>query len=234
MAECKEKKGFPAKSGAPVIFSLTLKIMEFLGCKIITKRKVFRPRPETCFWVGEAQKEIKNNKKKSGIKVLDIFSGSGCVGISILMNVQGTRVDFVDISSEALAQIKENVLLNRIAKNRYKVIKSDMFKKVKGKYDFIFANPPYVALNRLAEVQKEVLKKDPHLALFGGKEGMLYIEILLNKAKKHLGPGAKIFIEYDPLQKENIKKILEMEKYEYTFKKDQFKKFRWLKAWLRT
>ena len=206
--------------------------MKFLSCKITTKRKVFRPRPETCFWVGEAQKEIENSKKKSKIKVLDIFSGSGCVGISILKHIKAARVDFVDISGEALIQIKENVLLNRIAEERYRVIKSDMFKKIKGKYDFIFANPPYVALNRLAEVQKEVLKKDPHLALFGGKEGMLYIEILLKEAKKHLLPGGKIFMEYDPLQKENIKRILEREKYEYIFKKDQFKKYRWLKAWL--
>jgi methylase of polypeptide subunit release factors len=91
---------------------------------------------------------------------LDIFSGSGCIGISLLSHFSNIKqMDFVDIWPAALKQIKLNLALNKIKESRYKIYRSDLFNKLKGKkYDFIFANPPYVALNRISEVQDEFLK----------------------------------------------------------------------------
>src|SRR3989304_2329730 len=202
--------------------------MKFINCRIDVLKKVFRPRPETEFWVGKALSNIKN--KKSNIKnsaILDIFSGSGCIGIAVLKSSESACVDFVDISKDAISQIKINLNLNKIPENRYKIYQSNLFEKLKGKkYDFIFANPPYVALDRIGEVQKEVLKKDPHVALFAGKDGMLIIEKFLSQVKKYLKPDGKIFMEFDPQQTGKIKEILKKESLNVQFKKDQFGKIR--------
>lgn len=163
------------------------------------------------------------------MRVLDIFAGTGCIGIAVLKKIKGSFVDFADISEEAISQIKINLKLNKIAKNRYKVFKSNLFEKVKKeKYDFIFANPPYVALKRIKEVDKEVLQKEPHRALFAGKDGMICIEKFLKQAKNFLKPSGKIFLEFDSLQKEKIEKILKKEKYKkWKFFRDQYKKWRY-------
>ena len=215
-----------------------MKRIKFINCKIDYKDQVFQPRIETEFWVG---KEIKELKAKSGrssssrcdsiIEVLDIFAGTGCIGIAVLKNIQNSNVSFIDISEEAVGQIKINLKLNDIGKERYKIYKSNLFEKLKGKkYGFIFANPPYVALDRISEVQEEVLEKDPHVSLFAGKDGMDCIREFFIQVKEYLKPTGKIFLEFDPFQKKKIKEILEKEKFKFIFKKDQFGKFRWLKA----
>jgi release factor glutamine methyltransferase len=206
--------------------------IKFINCKIDFSKKVFRPRPETEFWVGQVLKEIKKQAKRGKIfEVLDIFAGTGCIGLAVLKNTNNLRVDFADIWALAVLQIKINLKLNKISENRYKVYKSDLFEKLKNKrYDFIFANPPYVALDRISEVQKEVLKNDPLVALFSGRDGMIIIENLFRQVGGHLKQGGKIFLEFDPLQKGKIQKIAKQEKFEVVFKKDQFCKVRWLEA----
>ncbi|MDD5145952.1 MAG: peptide chain release factor N(5)-glutamine methyltransferase [Candidatus Pacebacteria bacterium] len=206
--------------------------VKFFNCKIDISKKVFEPRVETEFWVRKAIHEIENCKSKiANLKALDIFSGSGCIGISILKNIKGSKVNFADISKDSVDQIKINLRLNRIGKERYKIYQTNLFQRLKNKkYDFIFANPPYVAENRISEVQEEVLKKDPKIALFGGEDGMDYIKKFFGQVKINLNQKGKVFLEFDPLQKEKIKEILEKEKFKFNFKKDQFGKYRWLEA----
>lgn len=205
-------------------------MMKFLGCKISISKKVFEPRQETEYWVKGFLKELKI-LKDSQIKVLDIFAGSGCAGIAVLKNTKNAFVDFSDIDENALDQIKTNLSLNNIKKSRFNIFKSDIFSDLNSKkWDFILANPPYVALRRISEVQKEVLEKDPHIALFSGDDGMLHIKKFLNRAKKHLNQKGKIYMEFDPFQKKEIERILIENKYKYQFKKDQFKKIRYLIA----
>jgi HemK-like putative methylase len=165
------------------------------------------------------------------LKILDIFAGTGCIGIAVLKNIERTRVDFADMSKEAVEQIKINLKLNKIPKNKYKIYKSNLFEKLKErKYNIVFANPPYVALDRVQEVQREVLEKDPKKSLFGGRYGTFWIEKFLKEVKNYLKKGGIFYMEFDPLQKEKIKKILEKENFKFNFYKDQFQKFRWLKA----
>lgn len=218
-------------------------IASFLNCKIDQSKKVFRPRIETEFWVGKALNEIGNwksalrgvhfmSREIGNLRVLDIFAGSGCIGIAILKNIKNSRVDFIDVSKRAVEQIKINLKLNNIEKERYRVSQSNLFEKVRNeRYDFIFANPPYVALDRMSEVQKDVLEKEPKLALFAGRDGIFYIEKFLSQVKKYLKPKGMFFMEFDPLQKEKSERILKKNKFHFSFHKDQFKKYRWLKAW---
>ena len=200
---------------------------EFLGCKIDLSKKSFIPRPETEYWVEKAISEFKNNKKS--LKILDIFAGSGCIGVALLFNVYCATVHFAEKDKKALEQIKINLKLNKIKSNRYKIIQSDVFGSVRGKYDYIFANPPYAAKTRSDEIEKSVLSFEPHMALFGGNNGFFYIKKFLRGAGEHLNPGGTIFMEFDPPQKKEIEKLAD--KYGYVswgFYKDQHGKSRWI------
>jgi release factor glutamine methyltransferase len=206
---------------------------KFLNCKIDTSKGVFIPRPETEFWTKKAIKEIQNYitlYRSNELKILDIFAGSGCIGIAILKNIRKSHVDFVDIDKKAIEQIKINLRLNKISQKRYRIIKSDVFDKIKGKYNFIFANPPYVAKERLNEVQESVKKLEPKISWYGGRGGLRYIKSFLKGAKEHLKENGIIFMEIDPLQREEVEEILKKEGYKkFKFYKDQFKKIRWAK-----
>jgi release factor glutamine methyltransferase len=220
------------------------KFIRFLNCEIDSSKKVFEPRIETEFWVEKSINEIKNLKLEiKNLLILDIFAGSGCIGIAILKNIKNSRVDFTDISKESIEQIKINLRLNEIPKDRYRIYKTNLFENLERKkpapyrnevsgagYDIIFANPPYVALNRISEVQKEVLQKEPREALFAGRDGMFWIKKFFKEVKKHLHKNGVVYLEFDPLQKEVIQKILEKEGFNFSFRKDQFRKYRWLKA----
>ncbi len=207
---------------------------KFLNCRIDLSNRVFIPRIETEFWVGKAISEIKEENKGQKIKtnVLDIFSGSGCIGISLLKNIKNVLVDFVDIDKRALRQIRINLKLNEIKKERYRVCESDLFDKLeKKKYDYIFANPPYVSKERLNEVQKSVLKNEPKRAILGGRRGLYYIERFLKKARYFLKKRGAIYLEFDPLQKKEIEDILKKYKYsQFKFFRDQFKKYRFVRV----
>lgn len=206
--------------------------MKIFEPKIDISQDIFKPRRETKFWIKKAIKYCL--KKIQELKLiqpefLDIFAGSGFIGIFILKNIKNSYVDFVDIDTKALNQIKINLKLNKIPSYRFKIIKSNLFKALNNKkYNFIFANPPYVAEERIWQVQENVKKTEPKISWYGGKEGLEIIRVFLKKAKNYLKKDGEIFMEFDSLQTEKIKEILELENYsEFEFYKDQFRKYRW-------
>ena len=239
------------KAGEPLDY--VIGFTEFGGtsgsCKIDLSKKPLIPRPETEFWVQKSINKIYSDFctcKNQNIKILDIFSGSGCIGIAVLKNIKNCKVDFADNDTGFLKQIKINLKINtslirtnkgEVGKRRSVVIKSDVFKNIKGKYDYIFANPPYIPEILRNRIQKSVLKFEPHKALFGGNGGLFYIKKFLKDAKKHLNSGGMIFMEFDgsaispqvPAQKKEIEKIIKNNKYSnYEFHKDQYGKWRWV------
>lgn len=213
----------------------------FANCKIDLSMKPMIPRKETEFWVKKAIKKLsrKTGSRFAGkIDVLDIFSGSGCIGIAILRACpEINRGIFAEIDKKFIRQIKINLKLNKINPTcpersrgkRYRVIQSDIFKNIKGEFDYIFANPPYIPLKNKHLVQKSVLDFEPHLALFGGEDGLLYIRKFLKHARKYLKPNGKIYLEFDYLQKRELEKLLKKLNYKnFQFHKDQFKKWRYV------
>ncbi|MFA6252018.1 MAG: HemK family protein methyltransferase [Candidatus Paceibacterota bacterium] len=191
---------------------------DFLGQKIDLSLKPLIPRIETEYWVRKAIEEISGKKKYC----LDIFSGSGCIGVSILRKTD-SFCDFGEINDDFLKQIKINIDLSDIDRDRYNIFKSDIFSGIKKKYDYILANPPYVAENRISDVGLDVLAFEPRAALFSGKDGMDTIRSFLNDAKEHLNEDGVIFLEFDPHQEKEISLILKNNKYSsWDFFCDQF------------
>ena len=211
---------------------------EFLGCKIDLSKKPLIPRPETEFWVEQVIKEIKNRKPFGApqgkiLHILDIFAWSGCIGIAVLKHIKNAEVTFADIEDKGVG---------------HKTIKSDVFSNIKGKYDFIFANPPYIPDYRKNpsarlrailrnRIQKSVLDFEPRKALFGGADGLFYIKKFLKDAKNYLNENGKIFMEFDgsasspqaPPQKKEIGKMVKKFGYKTCeFHKDQYDKWRWV------
>ena len=196
----------------------------FLGATINLSKRPFIPREETEYWVSLAIKEIKENAI-----CLDLFSGSGCIGISILKNIPSSYCDFGEKEEIFRDQIKINLEINKIKNNRYSVIETDLFSKIKKQYDYIFANPPYVALNRINEVGSDVLEFEPHVALFSGQEGMDAIKDFLLKAKLFLKDKGVIYMEFDKEQLKEIEEIIKNNYSQYEFFKDQFNQYRFVR-----
>jgi release factor glutamine methyltransferase len=201
--------------------------INFLGLKIDLSKKPLIPREETEQWVAKAIEEIKKSPKEK-IKCLDIFSGSGCVGLAVLKNIPNAVCDFVDIENNFLDQIKINLDLNEVSPERYQIIKSDVFSNIKRKYDFILANPPYVAEERADEIGEDVKKYEPMIALMAGPQGMDFIKLLLEQSRDYLEKAGTVYIEIDPKQKELIEPFLGAYS-KREFLEDQFGKIRILR-----
>lgn len=213
------------KKGEPIDYLIGS--LMFLGCKIDLSRKPFIPRPETEYWVRCAIKRIARRNAVQPIKCLDIFSGSGCIGIALLKHLPRTLVHFADNRKRSLNQIKLNLALNNIRPGRYRVVASDIFAGIRNKYDYIFANPPYVAKSRKNEIQKSVLEWEPRAALWAGERGLSFIKPFLKEARVHLKPRGHIYLEFDPQQKKEISLLLGKLGYKtYCFHRDQYKKWR--------
>jgi len=230
------------KRGEPVDYVIGW--VDFLGCKIDLSMRPFIPRPETEYWVGKAIEDVKEKEGKRAIHCLDVFAGSGCIGIALLSRLPNAVVDFVEKEKAPLKQIAINTAMNNVDPLRYRIIsepqsggetnlfiRSDMVSSLKKgeRYDYIFANPPYIALTRKGKVQKSVLAWEPHAALFGKDDGLYFIELLLKEAKNHLTKEGTMYIEFDSPQKPAFSELLS--RYGYAnvrFFKDQYGKWRWV------
>ena len=198
----------------------------FLGQKIDLSKKPLIPRVETEFWVLKALDEISSKKNSC----LDIFSGSGCVGVSVL-NKTNSDCDFGEINDDFLVQIQKNIDFFGIENKRYNIFKTDIFSGIDRKYDYILANPPYVAEKRMDDVGLDVIAFEPKIALFSGDDGMDVIRIFLKEAKDYLNKNGIVYLEFDPQQKEEIDIILKNNGYSaWDFFCDQFGLIRFVRV----
>jgi len=200
----------------------------FLGQQISLSKRPLIPRPETEYWVKMVIEEL--SSKGNNIKCLDLFSGSGCIGISLLGNVSGVSCDFGEIEDNFLEQISDNIQVNGISADRYRIIKTDIFSNILDKYDYILANPPYVAEERINEVGEGVIEYEPHIALFSGAQGMNVINVFLDQARDYLVEQGVIYLEFDQEQQSQIEEVLQRNHYSsWQFYPDQFRQIRFVR-----
>ncbi len=196
--------------------------VEFLGVHIDLSFRPLIPRPETEYWAGRVIEEL---SQKGKLRCLDVFAGSGCIGVSLLKHLTDVSVDFADIESKCVSQIKRNLTLNEIQEGRGRVIQSDMLMAVSGTYDCIVANPPYCVRER---IKPEVLSQEPRVALLGGGDGMKYIRRLIRDAPRYLNPGGMLYLEFDSNQKNSIEDFVKISQFvSKEFFRDQYGRWRW-------
>ncbi len=136
------------------------------------------------------------------LKVLDLCAGSGCIGIAVLKHIPDARVDFCEIDARHHPTILKNIQENGIDENRTRIFGGDLFENIPEgtTYNYILTNPPYIDPTLAERTAEDVKKYEPHLALFGGKDGMEYIEKIIEDAPKFLAPGGALYIEHEPEQ----------------------------------
>ena len=195
----------------------------FLGNKFYVSRDVLIPRQETEQLVVDTIKLIRE-KFTGRINVLDMCSGSGCIGISIAKEITAD-IDMVDISPKANEVANKN---NNLNKTNCHLFLSDMFSDLPTKkYDVIISNPPYI--KDVATVEKSTLLNEPHLALFASPQTKYYEEIMKN-CSEYLKNNGVLAFEIDEDMEEELTKLVKgyFPSDEFYFKKDIYNKLRFL------
>lgn len=174
----------------------------FYGRKYFVTNAVLSPRMETEELVYKVINYVRTNKLRN-IKLLDLCTGSGVIGITIKKELEDIGVEVIcsDISSEALKVAQKNADIN---KAKIKLVESDLFTNIEEKFDIIVSNPPYIPYNDKETLSKNVLNYDPHLALFAEEEGMYFYRLILENAGSYLKNDGKVFFEIGYDQKEKI------------------------------
>ncbi len=179
---------------------------EFMKINFYVNENVLIPQPDTEILVEEVIKISKDIDKK--ISILDICTGSGCIGISLSKNISNSYITMVDKSDKALEVAKINCDKNLSDNRNINIIKSDMFKNIKEKFDFIISNPPYIKTTKIKTLSKQV-QKEPKMALDGGEDGLKFYKILINEGYKFLNDGGYLCLEIGFDQKEEVAKLIE-------------------------
>lgn len=197
------------KDNLPIAY--VIDYTNFYKEKYFVNSNVLIPRVDSEILVEKAISYIDNEKCNT---MLDMCTGSGCLGISIAKNSNIKHVDLIDISAEALLVTSKNIKGNGV-EDKCNIIKSDLFSKLKDsniKYDMIVSNPPYINSDVVLTLDESV-KKEPVLALDGGKDGMNFYRKILKDAREYLNDKGIIIFEigYDQLNKiqSEIKKYKE-------------------------
>ncbi|MCM8531651.1 MAG: peptide chain release factor N(5)-glutamine methyltransferase [Lentisphaeraceae bacterium] len=166
---------------------------EFYGLEFEVGPGVLVPRPETEILVDRALAMLKPDNS-----VLDLCTGSACIAVALKKTRSDLDVFATDLSSDALGYAQKNVQNNEVD---VKVLQGDLFESVLGMtFDGICTNPPYVAETEVSEMGKDVVKHEPHLALFSGVDGLDIIRKIASEGRAFLNPGGFIITEMGPTQ----------------------------------
>ncbi len=174
---------------------------EFFGCKIKVDERALIPRPETELLADYTVKSVED-----GDKVLDMCTGSGCIAISVARRCAKRRVSVTaaDISDAAIMLARENAQLNGV---NVDFVQSDLFTNVRGRFNVIVCNPPYIRSDEIASLQKEVREFEPRIALDGGADGLDFYRRIAKSIRSYLARDGVLLLECGEGQTEEILKI---------------------------
>ena len=190
----------------------------FYDRKFKVTKDVLSPRMETEELIYRVVEYVKSTKKNN-LKILDLCTGSGIIAITLKKELSQFSIDVVasDISEEAIKVAKENVQVHDAT---IKFIQSDIFDNIADKFDIIVSNPPYIDRKDEVTMQDNVLKYDPHLALFAEEEGMYFYRKIIEQANDYLNENGVIFFEIGYDQKDKIIKLADLNGYSAEVYKD--------------
>lgn len=189
---------------------------EFMGFMFYVDENVLIPQPDTEILVEEVISIVKN-QFPDRVEILDLCTGSGAIGISIAKLLKNSSITVSDIDEKCLQIAKKNAIINDV---KIDIIQSDIFKNFSNtnKFDIIVSNPPYIREDIIKTLPKEV-QKEPYKALNGGKDGLYFYREIVNNVQNFLNPKGYLALEIGYDQKEDVKRILEKNKFKNIYSK---------------
>lgn len=190
----------------------------FYGLDFFVNEDVLIPRADTeCLvdLVLEDYAELAKQGEKTYAekRILDLCTGSGCIGISVAKHLPYQELLLVDLSEKALAVAKKNA--EKHLGENVTLLQSDLLTGVQGKkFSLLLSNPPYIVSRVIPGLEREVSEYEPKMALDGGEDGLVFYRRIAKEAKAVLLPGARLYLEIGYDQGESVKDIFQKEGYE--------------------
>lgn len=175
---------------------------EFMGLPFFVNEHVLIPRQDT-----EVLVETALSMMKPGCRLLDMCTGSGCIVLSLAKLGTVTEGVGVDISEGALKvaeRNRENLELPQV-----RLVHSNLFESVEGVFDMIVSNPPYIPTEDIEDLMREVRDHEPHLALDGSRDGLLFYRKLAEESGRYLVPGGSLLFEIGYDQGKAVSQLLD-------------------------
>ena len=193
--------------GEPIAY--VLGEWDFYGMRLRVDKNVLIPRDDTCAVTALAIKKALFLEQDP--RILDLCTGSGCIGLAVAHRVKDARITLADVSKEALAVAKSNIIAQHLS-GRVSCVQADALEAPApflGKFDMIISNPPYVTACEMEELPRSVKDYEPHLALFGGEDGLDFYRSIASKYRSALKPGGYLCFEFGMGQGDAVCAILE-------------------------
>ena len=182
---------------------------EFYGIGLYVTPDVLIPRDDTC---AVAELAIHQGLfLEQAPRILDLCCGSGCIGLAVASRVKDARVTLADLSKEALAVARKNIQRNLMG-GRVSCVQVDALAAPPaflGKFDMIVSNPPYVTRAQMEALPESVRDYEPHMALFGGEDGLDFYRGIVKNYASALKPGGFLCFEFGMGQGDSVCRILE-------------------------
>lgn len=219
---CEKMADFTARALAGEPLAYILEEWDFYGMTLYVNRDVLIPRDDTCAVTELAMKKALYLDQDP--RILDLCTGSGCIGLAIARKVKDARVTLADISREALAVAKRNAAAMKLT-GRVSCIQANALQAPSaflGTFDLIVSNPPYVRSGDMANLQPSVRDFEPSLALDGGADGLDFYRSIASRYGRALKPGGWLCFEFGMGQGDEVCAILEENGYEIVESKNRF------------
>lgn len=171
---------------------------EFYGLDLLVTPAVLIPRPETELLVEQALTWLKAHPNRR--RAVDVGVGSGAISVALATNIPDLHILATDFSLAALRVARQNCLRHHLSR-RISLVQSDLLNAVRGPFDLLCANLPYIPTAKLQELQ--VARHEPVSALDGGKDGLRLIRRLLVDSPRWMAPGGCMLLEIEAGQGES-------------------------------
>jgi release factor glutamine methyltransferase len=178
---------------------------EFWSFTLEVNKGVLIPRPDTEIILEEA---LAVGKNIIAPRIADIGTGSGAIALALAKELPEPKITATDISPAALKVAKKNARNLKLGKN-IEFLKGDLFAPVKGLFDIIVSNPPYISAAEYEELPRGVKDFEPKIALLAGQTGVEFYEKLIYQSKNHLKKDGWLLMEIGAPQAEKIRDIMQ-------------------------
>lgn len=193
-------------SGEPV--SRIRGVREFYGRDFAIDGHTLDPRADTETLIDAALQILaRRDREQEPLRILDLGTGSGCILITLLAEYPHTEGIGVDISQDALRMARKNAQRLGVA-GRARFFAASWFEGLKGRFDLIVSNPPYITQKEIQTLPREVAAHDPMMALDGGTDGLEAYRSIAAKAAKFLRPRGHLLVEIGAAQADAVADLL--------------------------